>query len=100
MADTTPVRIGHYTLGPTIGTGSFGKVKLAQHELTGHKVAVKILRKSKLTTLKLNNVVQREISVLKLFWHPHIIRRASGGHVLRAPLLTQTSRSFCGFRCA
>ena len=37
------VQIGPYVLGRTLGVGSFGKVKLAQHELTGHRVAVKIL---------------------------------------------------------
>tara|TARA_R110002050_G_scaffold134045_1_gene256616 strand:+ start:287 stop:451 length:165 start_codon:yes stop_codon:yes gene_type:complete len=33
------LRIGHYVLGKTIGTGTFGKVKVAEHELLdGHKV--------------------------------------------------------------
>ncbi|KAF8398115.1 hypothetical protein HHK36_017040 [Tetracentron sinense] len=33
----------NYRLGKTLGFGSFGKVKLALHVLTGHKVAIKIL---------------------------------------------------------
>ena len=37
-----------YILGETLGHGSFGKVKSAQHELTGHKVAVKILNRQKI----------------------------------------------------
>ena len=37
-----------YILGETLGHGSFGKVKLAEHELTGHKVAVKILNRQKI----------------------------------------------------
>ena len=37
-----------YILGETLGHGSFGKVKLAKHELTGHKVAVKILNRQKI----------------------------------------------------
>ena len=32
------VQFGKYTLGPTIGRGSFGKVKVAVHTLTGQKV--------------------------------------------------------------
>ncbi len=31
--------------GKTIGEGTFGKVKLATHTLTGEKVAIKILVK-------------------------------------------------------
>ena len=37
-----------YTLGDTLGHGSFGKVKVATHELTKHKVAVKILDRQKI----------------------------------------------------
>ncbi len=37
-----------YVLGDTLGHGSFGKVKRAKHELTGHEVAVKILNRQKI----------------------------------------------------
>jgi 5'-AMP-activated protein kinase catalytic alpha subunit len=40
-----------YNMGRTIGTGSFGKVKIAEHILTGHKVAVKILNRHKISTM-------------------------------------------------
>ena len=39
------VQIGHYVLGETLGIGTFGKVKVGFHQLTGHKVAVKILNR-------------------------------------------------------
>ena len=32
--------IGHYLIGKTIGEGTFGKVKLGTHNITGEKVAV------------------------------------------------------------
>ncbi|KDQ10900.1 hypothetical protein BOTBODRAFT_35841 [Botryobasidium botryosum FD-172 SS1] len=35
--------LGDYTLGKTLGAGSMGKVKLAQHNGTGEKLAVKIV---------------------------------------------------------
>ena len=38
-------------LGETLGVGTFGKVKVANHELTGHKVAVKILNRNKISSL-------------------------------------------------
>ena len=40
-----------YILGERLGVGTFGKVKEAQHELTGHKVAVKILNRNKISSL-------------------------------------------------
>jgi 5'-AMP-activated protein kinase, catalytic alpha subunit len=60
---------GNYRLGKTIGEGSFGKVKLAEHELTSHKVAVKIVNKEKLKDSKVNNKIKREIKILKLLKH-------------------------------
>jgi 5'-AMP-activated protein kinase catalytic alpha subunit len=68
------VKIGPYVLGRTLGVGSFGKVKLAQHELTGHRVAVKILNRKKIQSLDMDDKVRREIKTLKLFSHPHITR--------------------------
>jgi serine/threonine protein kinase len=35
----------HYKLDKIIGIGSFGKVKIAEHVLTRHKVAIKILNR-------------------------------------------------------
>ena len=70
----TAFRIGSYVLGETLGKGSFGKVKLATHEITGHKVAVKILNRQKIKSSHVDKKVKREIAVLKLFRHPHIIR--------------------------
>ena len=43
-----PLSLGHYILGKTIGEGTFGKVKLGTHILTGEKVAVKILEKERI----------------------------------------------------
>lgn len=40
-----------YILGRTLGVGTFGKVKVADHELTGHKVAVKIINRQKISSL-------------------------------------------------
>lgn len=68
------VKIGHYILGETLGVGSFGKVKTASHQLTGHKVAVKILNRQKIKNLDVVGKIRREIQTLKLFRHPHIIK--------------------------
>lgn len=74
MYKSVSVKIGPYYLGKTLGIGSFGKVKLAEHELCGQNVAVKILNRKKIKILKMKEKVKREIDILKLFMHPHIIR--------------------------
>ncbi|XP_029473940.1 5'-AMP-activated protein kinase catalytic subunit alpha-2 isoform X1 [Rhinatrema bivittatum] len=68
------VKIGHYILGDTLGVGTFGKVKIGEHQLTRHKVAVKILNRQKIRNLDVVGKIKREIQNLKLFRHPHIIK--------------------------
>lgn len=68
------IKIGHYILMETLGTGSFGKVKKARHQLTGHTVAIKILNRNKIKSLDVVSKIRREIQNLKLFRHPHIIK--------------------------
>ena len=41
---------------------------------TGHKVAVKILNRNRIDSLDMLEKVKREIKILSLFKHPHIIR--------------------------
>uniref|UniRef100_A0A8D0CJN9 non-specific serine/threonine protein kinase n=1 Tax=Scleropages formosus TaxID=113540 RepID=A0A8D0CJN9_SCLFO len=72
------VKIGHYILGDTLGVGTFGKVKIGEHQLTGHKVAVKILNRQKIRSLDVVGKIKREIQNLKLFRHPHIIKLWKG----------------------
>ncbi|CAN1143601.1 SNF1-related protein kinase catalytic subunit alpha KIN10 [Linum perenne] len=66
--------LSNYKLGKTLGIGSFGKVKIAEHALTGHKVAIKILNRRKIKNMEMEEKVRREIKILRLFMHPHIIR--------------------------
>ena len=49
-------------------------MKMANHELTGHKVAVKILNRQKIQSLDVAEKIRREIQILKMFRHPHIIK--------------------------
>ena len=65
--------IGHYFLEKSIGEGTFGKVKLGTHTLTGEKVAIKILEKDRITDVSDVERVAREIHILKLIRHPNII---------------------------
>jgi 5'-AMP-activated protein kinase, catalytic alpha subunit len=63
-----------YILGKTLGEGTFGKVKLGTHILTGEQVAIKILEKSKIKDKSDVERVTREIHILKIMRHPHIVQ--------------------------
>lgn len=67
-------RIGKYQILKTLGEGSFGKVKLAQHLVTGQRVALKIINRKTLAKSDMQGRVEREISYLRLLRHPHIIK--------------------------
>jgi serine/threonine protein kinase len=49
--DGNPLR--NYRIGKTLGIGSFGKVKIAEHIGTGHKVAIKILNRRKIRGMEM-----------------------------------------------
>ncbi|CAK59336.1 unnamed protein product (macronuclear) [Paramecium tetraurelia] len=68
--------IGQYTFdqGKTLGEGTFGKVKLATHQITQEKVAIKILEKSKIVDASDIERVTREIQILKQIRHPNLVQ--------------------------
>ena len=66
--------IGLYVLHQTLGSGTFGKVKLATHALTGHRVAVKIINKHKISSMDIGGRIKREIQFLRMLSHTHIIK--------------------------
>jgi len=66
--------IGDYNISKTIGEGTFGKVKLGIHKMTGEKVAIKILEKNRIIDVADIERVSREIHILKLIRHPNIIQ--------------------------
>jgi len=68
------VKIANYIIGETLGSGTFGKVKVGIHQLTGHKVAIKVMNRQKIKSLDVVGKIRREIQNLKLFRHPHIIK--------------------------
>uniref|UniRef100_UPI00398E3A8D serine/threonine-protein kinase BRSK2-like n=1 Tax=Pristiophorus japonicus TaxID=55135 RepID=UPI00398E3A8D len=65
--------VGPYRLEKTLGKGQTGLVKLGIHCITGQKVAIKIVNREKLTESVLMKV-EREIAILKLIEHPHVLK--------------------------
>ena len=86
--------VGAYHLDKTIGKGTYGKVRLGIHKMTGDKVrtllitsftlpylasftyqvAIKIIEKAHIQSPKQVARLQREIRFLKLLHHPHIVK--------------------------
>ena len=67
-------RLSQYSFVKNIGEGSFGKVKLARHKVTGQEVAMKTINRRKLISRDMAGRVEREIQYLQLLRHPHIIK--------------------------
>ncbi|KAF2762406.1 Pkinase-domain-containing protein [Pseudovirgaria hyperparasitica] len=72
--DKATQRLGQYSIVKTLGEGSFGKVKLAVHQVSGQHVALKIISRRKLVTRDMAGRIEREIQYLQLLRHPHIIK--------------------------
>ena len=66
--------IGKFVLTGDLGEGTFGKVKIGHHVLTGEKVAIKVLEKKKIIEIVDKNRVEREIKILKTLRHKNIIQ--------------------------
>ncbi|KAG0032415.1 Serine/threonine-protein kinase brsk1 [Podila clonocystis] len=79
MRSTTPKlapdHVGPYMVGKTLGKGSSGCVKLGRHRKTNEQVAVKIISKASLANkAAVHRGIEREIAIMKLINHPHVIR--------------------------
>ncbi|KAF7983429.1 hypothetical protein HWV62_21679 [Athelia sp. TMB] len=82
-----PAAVGPWIMGETVGKGASGRVKIARHRTTGQLAAVKILPiapllsarqgldgKAREKAAKQRLGVDREITMMKLMDHPHILR--------------------------
>uniref|UniRef100_A0A914UYD5 non-specific serine/threonine protein kinase n=1 Tax=Plectus sambesii TaxID=2011161 RepID=A0A914UYD5_9BILA len=67
------VKVGFYEVERTIGKGNYAVVKLGRHRVTKTEVAIKIIDKTRLDKDNLAKMY-REIRVLKMLNHPHIVR--------------------------
>ncbi|XP_011506028.1 PREDICTED: testis-specific serine/threonine-protein kinase 4 [Ceratosolen solmsi marchali] len=63
-----------YTVGKTIGVGTYATVKVAKSSKHGGLVAVKIISKFQAPSANLSTFLPREIEVVKGLRHPYLIR--------------------------
>lgn len=67
--------VGPFILGGVLGRGCTGIVRLGTHKDTDFKVAFKIIKKKYLNSKPdLWSKVKREIAILKLIEHPHVLK--------------------------
>ena len=80
-----PKNIGHWRLDKLIGQGASGRVRLAIHDQTGERAAVKIIPRTLINAsrmslrdadVKANKMIlgiEREIVIMKLIEHPNLL---------------------------
>ena len=61
-----------YQITDELGSGSFSTVRLGINKYTQEKVAIKIMDKQKMSTIRLESA-RREIEIMKICQHPNII---------------------------
>ncbi|CAM8889740.1 unnamed protein product [Rhodiola kirilowii] len=67
------VIFGKYEMGRLLGKGTFAKVYYAKNTITGESVAIKIISKEEVKREGMMEQIKREISVMRLVRHPHIV---------------------------
>jgi len=73
MQKARKLKLGDYEIKHTLGTGSFGRVKLAKNKMTNKWVALKILKKAEIIRLKQVDHVINENTILSNLDHPFIV---------------------------
>ncbi|KAK2952154.1 putative CBL-interacting protein kinase 32 [Blattamonas nauphoetae] len=68
------IHVNKFQVGPTLGEGTFGRVKQARNTITGELVAMKILDKETIIKKKMTEQLQREIGIMKKLSHPNILQ--------------------------
>ncbi|KAL2338211.1 hypothetical protein Fmac_012657 [Flemingia macrophylla] len=63
-----------YEMGRLLGQGNFAKVYHARNLATNEAVAIKVIKKEKLKKERLVKQIKREVSVMRLVRHPHIVQ--------------------------
>lgn len=66
--------LGDLQMHQTIGTGTFGRVKLCTWKATGRVFAIKILKKSEVIRLKQEEHIASERALLALIEHPFVVQ--------------------------
>lgn len=72
-ANNNKVNLNEFDFLQTIGTGSFGRVRLGRHKKTNKIYAIKMLKKAEIIRLKQVDHIYSEYNILSLLNHPFIV---------------------------
>ena len=70
------MKLSDYEMGDTLGTGSFGRVKIAKNKKTNEYVAMKIMKKVEILKSKQADHISNEIKILSMIDHPFVVHFA------------------------
>eukprot|EP00357_Protocruzia_adherens_P033838 CAMPEP_0115005132 /NCGR_PEP_ID=MMETSP0216-20121206/19671_1 /TAXON_ID=223996 /ORGANISM="Protocruzia adherens, Strain Boccale" /LENGTH=321 /DNA_ID=CAMNT_0002371363 /DNA_START=341 /DNA_END=1306 /DNA_ORIENTATION=- len=68
------LNLEEYELLQTVGTGSFGRVRIARHKVSGKYVAMKILKKAEILRSKQVDHIISENTILSCLNHPFLVK--------------------------
>merc|ERR1719380_48735 len=69
-----------FTLGKTLGTGAFGRVRFVTHKTSGNIYALKTLKKASIIKMKQVDHIVSEKSILQTLKHPFIVNMWGSFH--------------------
>lgn len=67
------VVLSEFEILQTLGTGSFGRVRLGRHKKTNKIYAIKMLKKAEIIKLKQMDHIYSEYTILSMLNHPFIV---------------------------
>ena len=70
---TRNILFNKYEIGKLLGQGNFAKVYHGRNLSTNESVAIKVIKKERLQKERLVKQIKREVSVMRLVRHPHIV---------------------------
>ncbi len=65
--------LSNYEQGSTLGTGSFGRVRISKNKKTGSYIALKIMKKIDILRSKQTDHIMNEVKILAMINHPFVI---------------------------
>jgi protein kinase A len=71
--DTSQWKLSDFDMKETLGTGTFGRVRLCKHKASGKYVAIKCLKKAEILRMKQVEHIMAEKTILSEVRHPFIV---------------------------
>eukprot|EP00913_Durusdinium_trenchii_P014226 g13350.t2 len=72
--------VGDFSLGKTLGTGAFGRVRFVTHKASGRHYALKTLKKAAIIKMKQVDHIMSEKQILAKLQHPFIVNMFGSFH--------------------